>query len=320
MKTEGEDMKTTKISIIGAGAVGSATAFALMNHNVATDIVIVDINKKKAEGEAMDISHGRVFVEPVNIIAGEYEDTANSDIVIITAGLAQKPGETRIDLVNRNIAIYQDMVPKIVKYNPDAILLVVSNPVDILSYVTYQLSGFPKERVFGSGTVLDTARFQSILSNKFNIDARDIHANIIGEHGDSEIATWSLTTIGGLTIEQYCRDMGIQFDAQTREEITHDVKNAAYEIIERKGFTNYAVALAITRIVKAILRDEKAILTVSSLQSGDYGLEDVYISVPTIVGRAGILDVVEVPYSSKEIDDLQKSAQLLKDIVDNSNL
>ena len=291
-----------------------------MNHNVATDIVIVDINKEKAEGEAMDLSHGRVFVEPVNIIAGDYPDTKDSDIVVITAGLAQRPGETRIDLVNRNIEIYKQMVPEIVKYNPDAILLVVSNPVDILSYVTYKLSGFPKERVFGSGTVLDTARFQSILSSKFKIDARDIHANIIGEHGDSEIATWSLTTIGGLTVEQYCRDMKLSCDSSVRDAITKDVKNAAYEIIERKGYTNYAVALAITRIVKAILRDEKAILTVSSLQSGAYGLDDVYISVPTIVGRQGVMDVVEVPYSSNEVNDLQKSADILKDIIANSNL
>lgn len=320
IKLGGNFMKTTKISIIGAGAVGSATAFALMNHNIATDIVIVDINRKKAEGEAMDISHGRVFVEPANIIAGDYPDTKDSDIVIITAGLAQRPGETRIDLVNRNIEIYKQMIPEIVKYNPDAILLVVSNPVDILSYVTWKISGFPKERVFGSGTVLDTARFQTTLSSKFNIDARDIHANIIGEHGDSEIATWSLTTIGGLTIEQYCRDMGIEFNEETKVKITNDVKNAAYEIIERKGYTNYAVALAITRIVKAILRDEKSILTVSSLQTGDYGLEDVYISVPTIVGRRGILDVVEVPYSTKEREDLKKSADLLKEILEGSNL
>lgn len=313
-------MKTTKISIIGAGSVGSATAFALMNHNIATDIVIVDINHEKAVGEAMDINQGRVFVEPVNVIAGDYETTKDSDIVIITAGLAQRPGETRIDLVNRNIEIYKQMVPEIVKYNPDAILLVVSNPVDILSQVTYKLSGFPKERVFGSGTVLDTARFQSALSSLFKVDARDIHANIIGEHGDSEIATWSLTTIGGLTVEQYCRDMDIELTEDMKVDITNGVKNSAYEIIERKGFTNYAVALAITRIVKAILRDEKSILTVSSLQTGDYGLEDVFISVPTIVGRKGAIDVVEVPYSSDERDNLKKSADILKEILDGSNL
>lgn len=313
-------MKTTKISIIGAGAVGSATAFALMNHNVATEIVLVDINHEKAVGEAMDISHGRVFVDPVNVIAGDYEKTKGSDIVVITAGLAQKPGETRIELVNRNIAIYKSMIPEIVKYNPDAILLVVSNPVDILSYITYKLSGFPENRVFGSGTVLDTARFQSALSSIFNVDIRDIHANIIGEHGDSEIATWSLATIGGLTIEQYCRDMDIEFTDEMRVDIENSVKNAAYEIIERKGYTNYAVALAITRIVKAILRDERSILTVSSLQSGDYGLDDVYISVPTIVGRDGVQDVVEVPYSSKETNALKESAELLKAILADSNL
>lgn len=313
-------MKTVKISIVGAGFVGSATAFALMNHNLATDIVIVDINKDKAEGEAMDLSHGKVFVSPVNVVSGDYPDTKDSDIVIITAGLAQKQGETRIDLVNRNIEIYKQMIPQIVTYNPDAILLVVSNPVDILSYITYKLSGFPANRVFGSGTVLDTARFQSILSSKFSIDARDIHANIIGEHGDSEIATWSLTTIGGLTIDQYCEEMGINFDEATKDSITQEVKHAAYEIINRKGYTNYAVALAITRIVKAILRDEKSILTVSSLQTGDYGLDDVYISVPTIVGRSGVMDVVEVPYSTNEREALKESAKLLKDVVKNSSL
>lgn len=313
-------MKTTKISIIGAGSVGSATAFALMNHNIATDLVIVDINHEKAVGEAMDINQGRVFVEPVNVTAGDYEATKDSDIVIITAGLAQRPGETRIDLVNRNIEIYKQMIPEIVKYNPDSILLVVSNPVDILAQVTYKLSGFPKERVFGSGTVLDTARFQSALSSLFKVDARDIHANIIGEHGDTEIATWSLTTIGGLTVEQYCRDMDIELTEAMKDDITEGVKNSAYQIIERKGYTNYAVALAITRIVKAILRDEKSILTVSSLQTGDYGLEDVFISVPTIVGRQGALDVVEVPYSSDETDNLKKSADILKEILEGSNL
>lgn len=313
-------MKTTKISIIGAGSVGAATAFALMNHNVATDIILVDINERRAEGEAMDLDHGKVFVEPVSIRSGDYPDTFNSDIVVITAGLAQKPNETRIDLVNKNIAVYKEMIPKIVKYNPDAILLVVSNPVDILSYITYKLSGFPSNRVFGSGTVLDTARFQSVLSSEFKIDARDIHANIIGEHGDSEIATWSLTTIGGLTIDQYCTLMGIEFDETRKKEITNQVKNAAYEIIDRKGYTNYAVALSITRIVKAILRDEKSILTVSSLQKGAYDLDDVYISVPTLVGKNGIINVVEVPYSSNEVKALQDSADLLKDILYESKL
>ena len=313
-------MKTNKISIIGAGFVGSTTAFALMNDNIASEIVIVDINKEKAEGEAMDLYQGNVFVSPVKIIAGDYPDTKDSDIVIITAGLAQKPGETRLDLVNRNIEIYKQLIPSIVEYNPDAILLVVSNPVDILTQVTYELSGFPAHRVIGSGTVLDTARFQSALSMKFGVDARNIQANIIGEHGDSEIATWSLTTIAGLTIEQYCENMGIEFDQSMADEITQDVKTAAYEIINRKGYTNYAVALAITRIVKAILRDENSILTVSSLLDGAYGITGVYTSVPTVVGRVGTKNNVEVPYSSSEVDALRDSAELLRNIIENSNL
>ncbi len=313
-------MKTNKISIIGAGFVGSTTAFALMNDNIASEIVIVDINKEKAEGEAMDLYQGNVFVSPVKIIAGDYPDTKDSDIVIITAGLAQKPGETRLDLVNRNIEIYKQLIPSIVEYNPDAILLVVSNPVDILTQVTYELSGFPAHRVIGSGTVLDTARFQSALSKKFGVDARNIQANIIGEHGDSEIATWSLTTIAGLTIEQYCENMGIEFDQSMADEITQDVKTAAYEIINRKGYTNYAVALAITRIVKAILRDENSILTVSSLLDGAYGITGVYTSVPTVVGRVGTKNNVEVPYSSSEVDALRDSAELLGNIIKNSNL
>lgn len=313
-------MKSNKISIIGAGFVGSTTAFALMNHNIASEIVIVDINAEKAMGEAMDLNQGQVFVSPVKVVAGGYPETKDSDIVIITAGLAQKPGETRIDLVNRNIEIYKTLIPNIVKYNPNAILLVVSNPVDILAKITYELSGFPKERVIGSGTVLDTARFQSILADKFKVDARNIHANIIGEHGDSEIATWSLATIAGLTVEQYCTNMNIEFDQKTQDQVTEDVKKAAYQIINRKGYTNYAVALAVTHICKAILRDEKSILTVSSLHSGKYGLDDVYVSVPTIVGRKGIIDVVEVPYSSNEIKALQESAEMLKDIIKQSNL
>lgn len=313
-------MKSNKISVIGAGFVGSTTAFALMNHNIASEIVIVDINEEKAQGEAMDLNQGQVFVSPVKVVAGNFAETKDSDIVIITAGLAQKQGETRIDLVNRNIEIYKTLIPNIVKYNPNAILLVVSNPVDILSKITYELSGFPKERVIGSGTVLDTARFQSILADKFNVDARNIHANIIGEHGDSEIATWSLATIAGLTVEQYCSNMGIDFDQETQDKITEDVKRAAYHIINRKGYTNYAVALAVTHICKAILRDEKSILTVSSLHNGKYGLDDVYVSVPTIVGRQGVIEVVEVPYSSNEIKALQESAEMLKDIIKQSNL
>lgn len=313
-------MRTSKISIIGAGFVGSTTAFALMNQGLASTIVLVDINKQKAHGEAVDLNHGQVFVDPVTVKSGDYEDTKDSDIVIITAGVAQKKDETRLDLVNRNINIYKELIPNIVKYSPNAILLVVSNPVDILTYITYKLSGFPKERVIGSGTVLDTARFQSILADKFQVDPRNIQANIIGEHGDSEIATWSLATISGLTIEQFAHNMNIDFNKEIQDDITSKVVNAAYEIIEGKGYTNYAVALAIAKIVNVIIRDEHAILTVSSLLEGDYGIDDMYISVPAIVGIDGIKGVVEVPYSQNEVSRLQESAKMLKEIINDSKL
>ncbi|CCV64486.1 L-lactate dehydrogenase [Alteracholeplasma palmae J233] len=309
----------SKISIIGAGAVGAATAFSIMLNKVASDIVLVDINKDRAEGEVMDIFHGTSLVAPVEIKAGEVSDTKDSDIVIITAGLAQKPGETRLDLVNKNIAIYNTLIPEIAKYNPNAILLVVSNPVDILTYITYKLSGFPKNRVIGSGTVLDTARFRSALAREFFIDSRNVHANIIGEHGDSEIAVWSRANVGGLTLDEYCAKEGnCEIDFEQR--ITDEVKHAAYEIIKRKGFTNYAVAVAVTRICTAILRDEKSILTTSSYLEGHYGTDDIYLSVPSIIGENGIEEIIEIPLAEEELTAFKNSAKIIKDIINKSNL
>lgn len=312
-------MKTDKISIIGAGAVGSATAFSMMLNKIASEIVLVDVNHERALGEAMDIFHGTSLVAPVGISAGTMADTKDSDIVVITAGAAQKPGETRLDLVNKNIGIYESLIPEIVKYNPNAILLVVSNPVDILTYVAYKISGFPKNRVIGSGTVLDTARFRSALAREFRIDARNVHANIIGEHGDSEIAVWSRANIGGLTLDEYCTKEG-KCDIGFEERITEEVKNAAYEIINRKGFTNYAVAVAVTRICTAILRNEKSILTTSSYLEGEYGVSDVYLSVPTIVGRNGTIETIALPLSDDELKDFVKSADLMKQIITESKL
>lgn len=304
---------TTKISIIGAGFVGSTTAFAIMDEGLASEIVIVDINKDKAEGEAMDLSHGASFVKPTVIKSGEYKDTNNSDIVIITAGAPQKPGETRLDLINKNYKIMNSIVPEVVKYSPNSILLVVSNPVDVLTYITYKISGFPKERVIGSGTVLDTSRFKYMLSNHFNVDARNIHTYIMGEHGDSEIATWSITNIAGLDIAEYCSRYCNKCDGNIRYNIHEEVKNAAYEIIKKKGATYYAVALAIRRIVEAILRDENSILTISTLLEGQYGIKDIYMGVPSIVGAAGIKNIVESPLDKEELTALQESAKTLKE-------
>lgn len=314
-------LKNVKISIIGAGFVGATTTYALMLGGLCEELVLVDVNKDKAIGEAMDISHGAAFVKPVKVMSGDYEDTKGSDIVVITAGAAQKPGETRLDLVNKNIGIYRQIIPEIVKYSPDSILLVVSNPVDILAYVAYKLSGFPRERVIGSGTVLDTSRFRTLLAEYLDVDARSIHGYIIGEHGDSEIAAWSLTNIAGVNLKEYVSitEKG-KGDLSFMEYIPLSVKNAAYEMINTKGYTNYAVALAVRRICEAITGDEKAILTVSSLLDGEYGLKDLYIGIPSIVGKEGVKKVIEVPLKEKEREDFIASAETMKKIIEGSSL
>lgn len=304
--------RSNKISIIGAGFVGSTTAYALMLEGLASEIVIVDINKEKAEAEAADLAHGAAFVKAVDVRSGDYPDTKDSDIVIITAGIGPKPGETRLDIINKNLSIFKTIVPEVVKYSPDAMLLVVSNPVDILTYITYKLSGLPAHRVIGSGTVLDTSRFKYMLSEHFEIDARNIHTYIIGEHGDTEIAAWSLTNIAGMSAEEYCNKMCSKCDRTFKYTIPDKVKNAAYEIINKKGYTNYAVALAVRRIVEAVLRDESAILTVSSLFEGQYGINDVYLAIPTIVNRTGARKILEVSLSDDEKDKLKRSAGLIK--------
>ncbi|MCY6355873.1 L-lactate dehydrogenase [Clostridium sp. ZS2-4] len=308
--------KRNKISIIGAGFVGATAAYALMIGGLASEIVIVDINKEKALGEAMDLAHGVSFVKPVEVYAGDYKDTADSDIIIITAGAAQKPGETRLDLINKNLNIFKGIIPEVVKYSPNSILLVVANPVDILTYITYKLSGFPKERVIGSGTVLDTSRFKHLLGEYFNIDDRNIHTYIIGEHGDSEVATWSLTNIAGMNIDNYCDNICKKYDELSKHKIHDDVKNAAYEVINRKGATYFAVGLAIKRIVEAILRDENSILTVSSLIEGQYGINDVCVGVPTIVGASGIKKILEVPLNEEELNKFKISITKLKEYID----
>jgi L-lactate dehydrogenase len=313
-------IKGTKISIIGAGFVGSTTAFALMTSGLASEIVIVDINKDKAQGEAMDLSHGVSFVNAVEVKSGDYANTKDSDIVIITAGAGQKPGETRLDLISKNYKIFQSIIPEIIKYNPSAILLVVSNPVDVLTYITYKLSGFPAERVIGSGTVLDTSRLRYMLSQDFNVDARNIHTYIIGEHGDSEIATWSSTSVAGMQLNEYCNVVSKTCNTSYKQDTVNEVRNAAYEIIKKKGSTYYAVALAVKRIVEAILRDENSILTVSTLLKGEYGIEDIYIGVPSVVGSSGVKKVLEIPLNVKESSALKTSADTLKNSLNKANI
>lgn len=311
-----------KVSLIGAGFVGSTTAYTLMQSGLFSEMVIIDVNKEKAEGEVMDLNHGMPFTKPVRIYHGNYEDIHDSDIIIISAGANQKEGETRLDLVQKNTAIFKNIVSEIIKYTtPEkSIILVVTNPVDILTYVTTKISGWPSERVIGSGTVLDTARFRYLIGEHVGVDVRNVHGYILGEHGDTELPAWSLTTIAGMPMDEYCKSCRSCKEGRSKIEIFENVKNAAYEIIKRKGATYYAVALAVRRIVEAIMRDEHSILTVSSLLNGQYGLSDVCLSVPSVVDRNGINRILEVPLSDDEKRLLNRSADTLKQVISQINL
>lgn len=308
-------MNIQKCVVIGTGAVGATTAFTLVKDGLFNEIVLIDVNKRKAEGEAMDIRHGVPFVRPVNIYAGDYEDVKDAYLVIVTAGAGQAPGETRIDLAAKNARIFGGIIPEIVKYNKECILLIVANPVDILTSVALKLSGFPPERVIGSGTVLDTARLKYQLSEHLQMDSRNVHAFIIGEHGDSELAVWSSANVSGVPIEDFCKSCGQCIDMDEMYEIFDNVKNSAYEIIERKGATFYAVAMAVERIAQAIVRDEHSIMTVSSLVDGHYGLENVCLGLPAVVGKTGIQRIVEIPLNEEEQSKLEYSAQTLKKVL-----
>jgi len=309
----------SKISIIGAGSIGATTAFALMQNGIAREIVINDINQEKALGEVLDLMHGSSLCSPCNITLGALEDTANSDIIIITAGVGQKPGETRLDLVDKNYNIFKSFIPTLAKLSPDAILLVVSNPVDILAYMTYKLSGFPKERVIGSGTVLDTARLRSLLGKYFEIDGRNVQGFVLGEHGDSEFIPWSSLTIGNIPVKNFSEQYSIEWDSETENVLAEDVKNCAYEVIKRKGATAFAVAVALERIVESILRDEKTILTVSTLLNDYLGVNDTYLSVPTVVGKNGVEKVLNIELSEEEHAKFESSAKIMKEYIDRIN-
>ncbi len=301
-----------KVAVVGMGNVGATFAYALTLSGLASEIVLVDINEKKAKGEAMDLSHAIPLVQATHIWAGGYEDIAGAAITVVTAGSAQRPGETRLDLLSRNVAIFKSIIPAIVKHNPDGLLLIASNPVDILSYAAWKISGLPQERVIGSGTVLDTARFRYLLSKAYDVDARSLHAYIIGEHGDSELAVWSLANIAGMRLDEFCdvteRDLGVI----DRESIEHQTREAAYEIIEAKGATYYAIGAGLLRIVESILRDQGTVLSVSTHIENYMGVQDVYLSLPCIIGRHGIEQVMFLPLSETERDKFKASGDLMR--------
>lgn len=306
-----------KVILVGDGAVGSSYAFALVTQNIAQEVGIIDINTAKTEGDAIDLSHALAFTSPKKIYAASYEDAHDADLVVITAGAPQKPGETRLDLVHKNLKINREVVTQIVDSGFNGIFLVAANPVDILTYSTWKFSGFPKERVIGSGTSLDSARFRQALAELVDVDAdaRNVHAYILGEHGDSEFPVWSHANVAGLQIYEWVKN-NPDIDEEAMVNIFFSVRDAAYTIIEKKGATFYGIAVALARITRAILDDENAVLPLSVYMNGEYGLNDLYIGAPAVINAQGIQKVIEIPLTDGEKDRMAASAKQLKDILD----
>ncbi|MFZ1024647.1 MAG: L-lactate dehydrogenase [Limnoraphis robusta] len=311
-------IKPRKGVIIGAGQVGMACAYSMLIQDCFDELILQDIATEKVEGEVMDLLHGIPFISPTRVHAGSVADVGqDADIVIITAGASQREGETRLDLLHRNVKIFRGLIGDVVKYCPNAILLIVANPVDIMTYVSLKLSGFPSSRVLGSGTVLDTARFRALLANRLDIDPRSVHAYIVGEHGDSEVPVWSTANVAGMKICDGDWSGSPACDLEELNDIFKQVKNAAYEIIKRKGYTSYAIGLAVTEIVKAILRNQNRIFTVSTRVDKMYGLsEDLCISLPSIINRGGVMKVMNLSLAENEEKLLHKSAQTLREYID----
>jgi L-lactate dehydrogenase len=313
-------MNRQKAVMIGCGFVGSASVFALMQSGLFSEIAMIDADMEKAEGEAMDISHGIPFARQMKIYAGSYDDVADAGLVIITAGANQKPGETRLDLVNKNVGIFKSIIPEITSRNFEGILLIVANPVDILTKVAQKLSGLPENRVIGSGTVLDTGRLKYRLSDHLQVDSKSIHAFIIGEHGDSEIVAWSSANVSGVPLSNFCEMRGHFEHRESENEIAEMVKNSAYDIIQRKRATYFGVAMAVKRICEVIVRNERAILPVSTAMHGEHGIDDVVMSMPCVVGMHGIETQIPIVLSEEETSKLQESAKVLKGITDSLKL
>ena len=308
------EINSRKAAIVGCGFVGSASAFAIMQSGLFSELVMIDADKNRAEGEALDISHGLPFSKPMQIYAGTYEDISDAAVIIVTAGAGQKPGETRLDLVKKNVGIFKSIIPEIAKHNRNGILLIVANPVDISTYAAKKLSGFPSNRVFGSGTVLDSARLKYLLGEHLGVDSRSIHAFIIGEHGDSEIAAWSSANVSGVPLHKFCEMRGHYNHVKAMREISENVKNSAYEIIEKKKATYYGIAMSVKRICEAIVRDEKSVLPVSSVQTGEE-INGVALSMPAIVGKHGVEGLVPIELNDKEKAALKESADTLKAVI-----
>jgi L-lactate dehydrogenase len=304
-----------KVAVVGAGRVGSTFAYTLAASGLVREIVLADADRGRAEGEAMDIAQAVPFHRPVRVVAGGLADVAGAAVTVITAGVAQQPGEPRTALVQRNVEALRAIVHEVVRANPEGLLLVATNPVDALTHAALKLSGFPPGRVIGSGTVLDSARLRAQLAAHYGVDPRNVHAYVLGEHGDSEFVAWSTATVGNMSLREFCAITGMSCAPADMEAIGRSVRNAAYEIIQRKGATNFAIAAALTRIIEAIVRDESSVLTVSTLVQGAYGLQDVCLSLPAIVGRAGVQRLLPVALAPEEVEALRRSAAAIRSVV-----
>ncbi len=310
----------TRVAIVGVGNVGATFAYALAQSGLASEIVLIDANRTRAEGEAMDLNHAVPFFSPCRIWAGDYADCAGAAVTVITAGAAQKPGETRLDLVKKNTSIFKQIIPQVAQHNPNGIIVIATNPVDVLSYVAWKISDLPHERVIGSGTILDTARFRYLLSDYFGVDPRSVHAYIIGEHGDSEVPVWSLANIAGMRLKDFCCMQDTQYDQAAMEDIFKQTRDAAYEIIQRKGATFYAIGAGLVRIVEAILRDQRTVLPVSTLIDQYYGIDEVYLSLPAVIDRGGVEALLRLDLSENEIVGLRNSAEVLQTTIEQLEL
>jgi len=304
-----------KIGIVGCGYVGATIAYTLMESEMFNEMALIDIDEAKARGEALDLGHCLPFLSPMQIYQSTYSGLENASIVVVAAGVNQKEGETRIDLLNRNVKIFRDIITRITEVNKECILLIVTNPVDILTYVTLKLSGFPASRVIGSGTVLDTARLKYLVGSRLEVDARNVHSFIIGEHGDSELAVWSSANVSGIDIQEYCAISGTEHSMNELYGLFDYVKNSAYEIIRDKGATYYAIAQSAKRIIKSIVSDEKSILPVTTYLAGHYDLDDICLSVPAVIGRNGVEHVLDIPLNEDESRRLQLSAKTISDYI-----
>ncbi len=301
-----------KVGVVGTGLVGSSFAYALMQRGIASELVLIDANAEKAVGEMMDLNHGLSFTKPMKISAGNYSDLSGAKVVVITAGVPQKPGETRLDLLAKNAAVFRSIIPQVVKHNPNGIILITTNPVDILTYISLKESNLSPAKVFGSGTILDTSRFRFLLGQFYEVDTRSVHAYIVGEHGDSEIPLWSMANIGGVRLQEFAPLKNKHYNQEEMNKLFVSVRDAAYEIIKRKGATHYAIGLGLLSIVEAILGNYRSVLSISTLMTGQYGVEDICLSLPCVVGVNGVEEILTLSMSEEEKKGFRSSAAKLK--------